>query len=1013
MRCNQIVDVSLTLQKLFGWSTAGGMVGAWALHGLCLTLECSSAICDKHAKQAVSLVSSLYHRTDPLSPYSSERPPLIVSLARLCLAAITSLGPDLHSLPTESATIHQVLAVMQDGASHPGGMTCAQSSRMAASLIEQLIVFDKGDGSSLMPCIAPLLEASQAQVRLTALKCLRAVSDRIGRAELARIQTGYERLVFSIMDKDEDASVVEEAMSLALHLASRCSQDDAVSWFKLCKEVCTGRHVGSLFNQQQQQHIQRHGNRQAEDASKQTGERRGDPGGKVGEQDGGTGGGGDEEEEEEEHEEDGDDLAMPRPDTDEGPVHVPRWRTKKCALSCFIRVIICADGAPHHFDLALARSSSISEANCLVTYLAQMVSLAFNAVTSRPVPLRLTGVQLLEELVKRYGPQPDPDCEGALLLEQCEAQIISGLRTALQQEQHPTVAVAACNVCWEFLSFARPAGHDTECESGEKMVQLLIDLVQKSLSTARGCYSDLAYASVQVTCLRTLAMIYSRGAKPAERAQQIDGPEKQAHERGADILMSSVCKRMPLGLLSRLWTAGLKEHLRASMGLSSTQMRLTDEEESICAGVFAPRMAPLLATCIIPFTEAAALAAPHVRDDDNVEDEHVCEARDAGVYSVLMWRLSMAKEPGLEAEGCHAAFTLATSLMAANSCPVSRSLLQLASHHACLLTASASLKLSEAGLKLIPWLLKHLGEDPLSADLVAVALARIMALFQPRGGGGWRLTPCQTLRSADLAAASHSLRALGQAAAWLVERGGASGRRSLCGIGYVAASSLWIDEGGISDAAVECLNRMDAATLRGGRASFEWGAWLGKRLCLGLIGESDVGGSTAWQEGLITCIGMSAPRAGMPTGGGSGSREDADVYFKALAAGNGGEEGALRVVRVWAQTCISSQLAHDSPRRVMVGGMLSVAAPVAASILEKQGSSASVEAVRFLILCHAVAPQGHKSSVLAASLPFLVKAMAGGDGGGEGGELAAKGCTAIAAGDTAAFREVGFSVQVT
>jgi hypothetical protein len=79
--------------------------------------------------------------------------------------------------------------------------------------------------------------------------------------------------------------------------------------------------------------------------------------------------------------------------------------------------------------------------------------------------------------------------------------------------------------------------------------------------------------------------------------------------------------------------------------------------------------------------------------------------------------------------------------------------------------------------------------------------------------------------------------------------------------------------------------------------------------------------------------------------------------------------------------------------------------------LDRQGSSGSAEAVRFLILCHAVAPQGHKSSVLAASLPLLVKAMSGSDGGGEGGELAAKGCTAIASGDTAAFREVGFRVQ--
>lgn len=105
LRCNQIVDVSLTLQKLFGWSNAGGMVGVWALHGLCLTLGSSATIGVKHAGQALALAASLFHRHDPSSQYSQERPPLMVSLGRLCATAVSSLGTELDPAGAAAATV--------------------------------------------------------------------------------------------------------------------------------------------------------------------------------------------------------------------------------------------------------------------------------------------------------------------------------------------------------------------------------------------------------------------------------------------------------------------------------------------------------------------------------------------------------------------------------------------------------------------------------------------------------------------------------------------------------------------------------------------------------------------------------------------------------------------------------------------------------------------------------------------------------------------------------------------
>ena len=99
--------------------------------------------------------------------------------------------------------------------------------------------------------------------------------------------------------------------------------------------------------------------------------------------------------------------------------------TKKCVVDCLIKAFANAQGYPHHFDLAVARTYAPGENRTLVFHLTQIIALAYSAVTSRPVPLRLVGVQLLEEVVRSYGPKIDPDCEGTLLLEQSEAQVVS------------------------------------------------------------------------------------------------------------------------------------------------------------------------------------------------------------------------------------------------------------------------------------------------------------------------------------------------------------------------------------------------------------------------------------------------------------------------------------------------------------------------------------------------------------------------------------------------------------
>jgi hypothetical protein len=60
-----------------------------------------------------------------------------------------------------------------------------------------------------------------------------------------------------------------------------------------------------------------------------------------------------------------------------------------------------------------------------------------------------------------------------------------------------------------------------------------------------------------------------------------------------------------LPLLSRLWVAGIKESTRVAIN-AVAEVKLTEEAKTLSAGVFSPRLAPLLTTCTPLFTRAAS-----------------------------------------------------------------------------------------------------------------------------------------------------------------------------------------------------------------------------------------------------------------------------------------------------------------------------------------------------------------------------------------------------------------------
>ena len=272
-------------------------------------------------------------------------------------------------------------------------------------------------------------------------------------------------------------------------------------------------------------------------------------------------------------------------------------------------LLAALQGERRHVDLAAARASAGGERGAAVGHLSALVAMAFNCSTSAVVALRVVGVALLEQIVRVFAAAPDPDDEGATLLAQSEAQIMSVLRAALPAAAEaaraappPMVTVGACNICWALVAADAPA----EPETVARVVQLLVRALVSPAQRRSGAASDMAFATVQATVLATLARLL------------VSDYRNRPAARDAVLAAADAAGLVPL------WVAGVRQHVRVSAlsGAGGAGAEggggegLSPREETLSAGVFAAGMQPLLSTCAPLFARAAAHAAAAVLDSD-------------------------------------------------------------------------------------------------------------------------------------------------------------------------------------------------------------------------------------------------------------------------------------------------------------------------------------------------------------------------------------------------------------
>ncbi|KAI0688492.1 clathrin-coated vesicle protein [Cytidiella melzeri] len=130
-----------------------------------------------------------------------------------------------------------------------------------------------------------------------------------------------------------------------------------------------------------------------------------------------------------------------------------RWRTQLYALQCLheICVTVARSSRREHLDIAFAKAQGIALPRLLISRISDLIKIAFTASAAHVMEIRLEGLTVLRDVIEIFASSPDPDFEGALLLEQYQAPITAALTPAFAADSTPEILASAIKSCAVFV----------------------------------------------------------------------------------------------------------------------------------------------------------------------------------------------------------------------------------------------------------------------------------------------------------------------------------------------------------------------------------------------------------------------------------------------------------------------------------------------------------------------------------------------------------------------------------
>ncbi|KAJ7406069.1 hypothetical protein WISP_136143 [Willisornis vidua] len=241
---------------------------------------------------------------------------------------------------------------------------------------------------SLVLMLLLTVPPAYAEVHQSLGRCLNTLITTLG-PELQDVnirEIGLEGALLGLLDKELDQRLCQDIKETLTHMLTSMAVEKLSFWLKLCKDVLAAsadfNTVASVDTTQEEETA------------------------KV------------------------DDAAVLTPDSDERfhPFRNPRWSTRVFAAECVCKIISqCENAGNAHFDITLAqeRKQRDSRDDFLVLHLGDLVRMAFMAATDHSDQLRLSGLQTLQIVVRKFAAVPEPEFPGHVILEQYQANVCS------------------------------------------------------------------------------------------------------------------------------------------------------------------------------------------------------------------------------------------------------------------------------------------------------------------------------------------------------------------------------------------------------------------------------------------------------------------------------------------------------------------------------------------------------------------------------------------------------------
>ncbi|XP_058522294.1 HEAT repeat-containing protein 5A isoform X5 [Ochotona princeps] len=518
-------------------------VQTWALHSLSLIIDSAGPLYKVHVEPTLSLIIMLLLNVPPTHAEVHQ------SLGRCLNVLITTLGPELQGNSASMSTLRTSCllgcAVMQD---NPDCLVQAQ----AIYCLQQLHMFAPRyvNLSSLVSCLCEILLDNSVLVNLCSpylllrravLACLRQLMQREA-AEVSEHaamfakdskeectpdanirEVGLEGALLSLLDKETDQRLCHDIKETLHHMLTSMAVEKLSLWLKLCKDVLAASAdfttITSVDTMQEEE---------------------GDKG------------------------DDGSVLTT-RSDEKSHPFTNPRWATRVFAAECVCKIISqCEKADSAHFDIILAQEMKKRDSrnDFLVLHLADLIRMAFMAATDHSDQLRLSGLETLLVVIRRFASVPEPEFPGHVILEQYQANVGAALRPAFTAETPPDVTAKACQVCSAWIA----SGVVSDLNDLRRVHQLLVSSltkIQAGKEALSHFYNESASTMEILAVLKAWAEVYivavQRHKNHRQPLKTPTGSEEsdKSGSCSSDGLLDLV--HTDLGTLSRLWLAALQD----------------------------------------------------------------------------------------------------------------------------------------------------------------------------------------------------------------------------------------------------------------------------------------------------------------------------------------------------------------------------------------------------------------------------------------------------------------------